>query len=80
MTAEALAERAGVSRGLLHRVEAGDPGVSIGAAFELAAVLGLPLFDDDPSRLGPMLKQAEKALTLLPKAARVSRKAVNDDF
>ena len=80
ISAEVLAERAGVSRGLVHRVETGDPGVSMGAAFELAAVLGLPLFEDEPSRLGPALKRTETTLKLLPKAARRPRKAVNDDF
>lgn len=68
-------ERAGVSRGLLHRVEAGDAGVSIGAAFELAAVLGIPLFDE-PSRLAPAIKQVETTLTLLHKAAGQPRKPV----
>ena len=45
MTAAALAERAGVSRDLLYRVERGDPRVALGLAFELAAIVGVPLFD-----------------------------------
>jgi branched-subunit amino acid aminotransferase/4-amino-4-deoxychorismate lyase len=41
LTIADLAERAGVSRGLVHRVEQGDPGCSLGAAFELAAIVGV---------------------------------------
>ena len=31
LTFEELAERAGMSRGLLHRIERGDPGCAIGS-------------------------------------------------
>lgn len=45
MTAQELAERAGISRALLHRIERGDPSCSIGAVFEAATIVGVPLFD-----------------------------------
>ncbi|MCP1674356.1 transcriptional regulator with XRE-family HTH domain [Natronocella acetinitrilica] len=48
MTAEELAERAGVSRGLVQRAERGEMGCTIGAVFELAAIAGVPLFEADP--------------------------------
>lgn len=80
MTASELAERAGVSRGLVARVEGGDLGASIGAAFEMAAVLGVPLFEADPARLASRLDR-ERALTaLLPKRAFQSTAEVDDDF
>ena len=49
LTVADLAERAGVSRGLVQRIERGDPGCSIGAVFEAAAIVGVRLFDADPS-------------------------------
>ena len=45
ITAAELAERAGLSRGLVQRIEKGDPGCAIGAVFEAAAVVGVRLFD-----------------------------------
>lgn len=45
MTAQELAERAGISRALLYRIEHGDPSCSIGAVFEAATIVGVPLFE-----------------------------------
>ena len=47
MTAAELAERAGMSRALLQRIERGDAGCSIGAVFEAAVICGVPLFEPD---------------------------------
>lgn len=80
ITAAELAERAGVSRALLHRAEAGDPGCSIGAVFEIAAVLGIPLFEDDPGRLAGARATLQDRLTLLPRAARPRAGPIDDDF
>jgi transcriptional regulator with XRE-family HTH domain len=79
-TAELLAERAGISRGLLQRIERGDPGCSVGAVFEVAALLGIRLFDLDRETLTANNQIAAQTLTLLPSAARPRRKAVKDDF
>ena len=51
LTIEELAERAGVSRGLVYRAEEGDMGCAIGAVFELATIVGVPLFTPDRSAL-----------------------------
>jgi transcriptional regulator with XRE-family HTH domain len=80
MTIADVAERAGVSRGLVHRIENGDMGCSIGAAFEVAAIVGVRLFDAEPTSLTRHLGMARDKLALLPKAARRSPEAVNDDF
>ncbi|WNK00116.1 helix-turn-helix transcriptional regulator [Thalassospiraceae bacterium LMO-JJ14] len=80
LSVKELAERAGVSRGLVQRVERGDPGSSIGAAFELAAIVGVRLFDNDPSALPRHLSQARDKLSLLPKSVRPAKTEVNDDF
>lgn len=80
LTVADLAERAGVSRSLVYRVEKGDLGSSIGAAFELAAIVGVQLFEAEPTTLTKHLAMARDKLTLLPKAVRRHAKKVNDDF
>jgi transcriptional regulator with XRE-family HTH domain len=77
MTVAELAERAGVSRGLVNRIENGDMGCSIGATFEMAAILGIRLFDAEPTTLTRRLGMARDRLTLLPKAVRQSPKAAS---
>ena len=75
------AERADISRALLRRIEAGDPGSSIGAVFEVAAIVGVPLFEAERSRLATHLAHQTDKLTLLPGAVRTRRTAaVKDDF
>ncbi len=75
-----LAERAAISRGLAQRIERGDPGCSVGAVFEVAALLGIKLFDATPSTLAANSQIVQQTLALLPKAARATKKPVNDDF
>ncbi len=80
MTAAELSARAGISRGLLHRIEKGDPGCAIGTVFEVAAIVGVPLFDAGPGRLTAMIDANKAVLSLLPKAVHRPRTGVNDDF
>lgn len=69
MTAAELGERVGVSRGVIQRMEAGEAGTSIGAAFEAAVVLGVPLFDVPTSQLGALHTQKQEVNMLLPRRA-----------
>lgn len=80
LTAEDLAERTGVSRGLIQRIEKGDPGCTIGAVFEAASIVGVPLFDADRATLAREVATRTAMLTLLPKAVRLSRSKAKDDF
>ena len=80
MTVAEVAERAGVSRGLVHRIEKGQMGCSVGAAFEVAAVVGLRLFEAEPATLTRHLAMAREKLTLLPGAVRGTVNKVKDDF
>lgn len=80
LTAEALAVRAGVSRALLQRIEKGDPGCAIGAVFEVATIVGIPLFEADARSLAFRLSHSAEKQALLPKSVRLSGKAVKDDF
>ncbi len=80
MTVAEAAERAGISRGLVHRVENGDMGCSLGAAFELAALAGVRLFEAEPTTLTKHLAMARDKLVLLPKAVHQRMGKVDDDF
>ena len=80
MTVQDLADRAGISRGLLQRIEKGNLNCRIGAVFEAATLVGIKLFDADVSRLNARISQADDKIALLPKHIRASRKAVDDDF
>jgi len=80
MTISDVAERAGLSRGLVHRIENGEMGCSIGAAFEVAAIVGVRLFDSEPFMLRRQLQTSREMLALMPKSIRRSEKAVKDDF
>jgi transcriptional regulator with XRE-family HTH domain len=60
MTAQQLAERAGISRGLVQRIERGDPGSHIGAVFEVAAIVGVRLFDTEDARPAETFTRGER--------------------
>ncbi len=80
MTAQALAERAGISRGLLQRIEKGDPGCELGATLEAASIAGVRLFDADLDTLSHQVRETRARLALLPAAVRHKPGSVNDDF
>lgn len=80
MTTSEVAERAGISRALLHRIERGDPKASIGAAFEVATVAGVTLFEPNARRLATRINEIDGKLALLPTVVRVTKKVVKDDF
>ncbi|HBE95191.1 MAG TPA: transcriptional regulator [Desulfovibrio sp.] len=80
MTAEALAERVGISRALLHRIESGDPRSNIGAVFEAAAILGVPLFDADVGVMTALAGDSREKKALLPKRVRTAKAGLKDDF
>lgn len=72
--------RAGISRGLLIRIENGDTGCTIGAVFEVAAIVGVALFDAGRATMTAALNANRDVMTLLPKSVRSSRLKANDDF
>ena len=75
-----VAERAGTSRGLVHRIEKGEMGSSIGAAFEVAAIVGLRLFEAESATLTRHLSRERDRLALLPQSVRTGTAKVKDDF
>ena len=82
LSTQELAERAGISRSMLQRIEKGDLKCEIGAVFEVATIVGVNLFTAEPSSftLAKHIKQTEAKLALLPQKARRKIKVVDDDF
>ena len=80
LTAQETADRAGISRGLLQRIEKGDPKCGIGAVFEVATIVGVKLFDADEAALAGHARHTEQRLALLPKSVRRPPRTVADDF
>jgi len=80
MTEMNLAERIGIARSTLQLIEKGQPKVEIGLVFEAAALLGVPLFVDEPSRLASEISRLDDKLALLPRSVRRPRQEARDDF
>jgi len=80
LTAQELADRAGISRGLLQRIEKGNLKCEIGVVFEVATIVGVKLFDAGDGTMARYLSQTGEKLALLPKSVRKKSKAVHDDF
>lgn len=80
LTAQDVAERAGISRGLLQRIEKGDQKCSIGAFFEVATIVGVKLFDAEKTTLAQHIYHTEEKLALLPKSVRKTTRVADDDF
>jgi transcriptional regulator with XRE-family HTH domain len=76
-----LAARAGITARTVYKIEHGDLSVGLGAAFEAAALLGVPLFHADRSRLSADLDRAEAQSALLSRPSRARPgDEVKDDF
>ena len=75
-----LAERAGISRATLQKIESGEMSPSIGLVFEVATLVGVPLFEQDSRAIATSIELTQSKIALLPKRIRNKSKAVADDF
>ncbi len=80
LTSQNLADRAGITRGTLRRIEKGDLKCEIGLVFEVAAIVGLKLFDADRTSLTTHIGGIDEKLALLPKSIHKPQRGVEDDF
>jgi transcriptional regulator with XRE-family HTH domain len=80
MSAQEMANRAGISRPLLRRIESADPSCAIGSVFEVAAIAGVPLFGGEPDRIETQRAALTEKLSLLPQRTRKPRRVIHDDF
>ena len=79
-TQRELAERAGITPPTLGKVERGDPTVGLGVAFDVALIVGVPLFFDEPGRLAGELARQAELVRLLPSRVASGPEEVDDDF
>jgi transcriptional regulator with XRE-family HTH domain len=75
-----LAERVGVTKLTIGKVERGDLGVALGTVFEAAAISGVDLFDADPARRQAEARRVRDVLALLPDQVQPRRGRARDDF
>ena len=75
-----LAERAGIARATLQKIEKGNPSCAIGLFFEVAVLAGVKLFDSEASSLTRHLARAENTLALLPRRIRHKDIIIDDEF
>jgi transcriptional regulator with XRE-family HTH domain len=76
---EELADRVGITARTVYKIEHGDLSVRLGSAFEVAALLGVPLFQAERSRLSVDLDRVRARAALLPRPTRSTGEA-RDDF
>jgi transcriptional regulator with XRE-family HTH domain len=81
-TASDFADRVGISRITLQKIEKGDLKCELGIVLEAAALAGVKLFDVDPSygSLQGRLESVNDKLALLPKSVRRRTQEVDDAF
>ncbi len=75
-----LAERAGISRATLQKIERGEMSSAIGLVFEVATLVGVNLFEQDKLPLSRHIEQTRDKIAVLPKRIKVKTKIVHDDF
>ena len=80
MTEMELAERLGIARSTLQRLEKGDPKVEIGLMFEAAHLVGIRLFDLDEKGIRDLSQRITDRIAILPKHVHKPRKALIDAF
>jgi len=79
-TENELAERAGISRATLQKIEKGDMSCAVGLVFEVATLVNIPLFEQDTYPLSKQVEHLRDKVALLPRRIRVQAPSVDDDF
>lgn len=79
MTQQELADRVGVSRSTLRRIEAADPACEIGIVFEAAYIVGIELIGDKEEKK-KLSNTVNSLLNVLPKKVKHKDVIVYDNF
>lgn len=79
-TEQNLADRAGIARATLQKIENGDMSCAIGLVFEVAALVGVRLFEPDTLPLAKHIEHTRDKIALLPQRIKTTKKAPRDDF
>jgi len=80
LTTQDLADRAGISRSTLQRIEKGDLKCEIGLMFEVASIVGVKLFNADHETLDQHIDRTKDKIALLPKNIHKPKQDIDDDF
>ena len=75
-----LAERAGITRNTLSKIENGDMRPAIGLVLEVATIVGVSLFEQEDRNLSSKVELVESKIKLLPKRIREQKRVIKDDF
>ena len=75
-----LAQRAGISRDTLQKIERGDLTCALGLVFEVAVLVGINLFEAESKSLSGQIYSIDDKIALLPKNTHKSREILDDDF
>lgn len=78
LSAQDLADRAGISRTTLRKIENGDMVCEMGIVLEVATLVGMKLFEE--GLLASLTRQIDDRIALLPKSIYPSKGHVDDDF
>ncbi|MEC4678995.1 MAG: helix-turn-helix transcriptional regulator [Nitrospirota bacterium] len=79
-TEKNLADRAGISRATLQKIEKGEMSCAIGLVFEVATLAGMNLFEPDKASLSRRIDKTRDHIALLPQRIKTKTKVVDDDF
>ncbi len=75
-----LADRVGISRATLQKIENGEMSCAIGLVFEAATIVGIKLFEPNNTSLSKNIEHTRDKIALLPQRIKTKTKAVHDDF
>jgi len=75
-----LADRAGISRTTLQKIENGEMSCAVGLVFEVATLVGVKLFEPDSMPLSEHIEHTRDKIALLPQRIKATKKTVRDDF
>lgn len=80
-SAARLAEQAGINVRTLRKVEQGDPTVALGTAFDVAVIVGVPLFAASPAEVSLLADSlVDRAALLGKRVVPISDDGLDDDF
>ncbi|WP_028672375.1 helix-turn-helix transcriptional regulator [Saccharospirillum impatiens] len=79
-TEQNLADRTGISRATLQKIENGDMSCAIGLVFEVATLVGINLFEQDKLSLTKQIEHIKDKVALLPQRIKTKTKVIDDDF
>ena len=75
-----LADRIGVARATIQKIEKGLPQCQIGLVFEAANIVGVDLFHHDDDMMALYHENVQNKIAVLPQRIRQKVVKISDDF